>query len=152
MVMTGKETAMLDELKLENQVCFSLYSASNAVIRAYRPLLEPLGITYLQYMAMMVLWQRSPLTVKQLGEQLHLDSGTLTPLLKRLQEKGLVLRRRDENDERVRQISLTEAGQALHDRARQVPAQLACQLEVCRDDALLLKQMCDQLLAAAGKK
>jgi len=143
---------MLDELKLENQVCFSLYSASNAVIRAYRPLLAPLGITYLQYMAMMVLWQHSPLTVKQMGEQLNLDSGTLTPLLKRLEEKGLVLRRRDEKDERVRQISLTDAGQKLHDQAREIPTQLACQLEVCRDDALLLKQMCDQLLAAAGKK
>jgi len=152
MLMTDEEAAMLDELKLENQVCFSLYSASNAVIRAYRPLLAPLGITYLQYMAMMVLWQHSPLTVKQMGEQLNLDSGTLTPLLKRLEEKGLVLRRRDEKDERVRQISLTDAGQKLHDQAREIPAQLACQLEVCRDDALLLKQMCDQLLAAAGKK
>jgi len=152
MLMTDKEAAMLDELKLENQVCFSLYSASNAVIRAYRPLLAPLGITYLQYMAMMVLWQHSPLTVKQMGEQLNLDSGTLTPLLKRLEEKGLVLRRRDEKDERVRQISLTDTGQKLHDQAREIPAQLACQLEVCRDDALLLKQMCDQLLAAAGKK
>jgi len=150
--MTGKEAVMLDQLKLENQVCFSLYSASNAVIRAYRPLLEPLGITYLQYMAMMVLWQRSPLTVKQMGEHLNLDSGTLTPLLKRLQEKGLVLRRRDEKDERVRQISLTDEGQALHDRARRIPEQLACQLDFCRDDAVLLKQLCDQLLATAGGK
>ena len=110
--MTAKQ-ADNPALTLENQVCFPLYSAANALVRAYRPFLEPLDLTYLQYMVLMVLWQDSPVTVKELGHQLRLDSGTLTPLLKRLEGKGLVQRRRSSEDERARLISLTEAGTAL---------------------------------------
>jgi DNA-binding MarR family transcriptional regulator len=115
-----------DPLRLDQQLCFALYSASRAVIRAYAPLLEPLGLTYPQYLALLALWSEDGVSVKRLGEQLGLDSATLTPLLKRLEQQGLVERRRDAEDERVVRIDLTAAGRALRTRARQVPAQLAC--------------------------
>lgn len=95
---------------------FSLYSASHRLVRSYRQLLEPLDLTYPQYLAMLVLWQQSELNVKELGEKLHLDSGTLTPLLKRLENKGLVSRTRSQLDERVVHIHLTEQGKALKTR------------------------------------
>jgi len=128
---------------VEKQVCFSLYSASNAVIRAYRPILDKLGLTYLQYMAMIVLWQHAPLNVKEIGHKLHLDSGTLTPLLRRLEDKGLVTRTRSERDERVRQISLTEQGRALEAQALDVPADIACRVKLSAEDTLALKRICD---------
>ena len=92
---------------LDEQLCFALYTASHRIIRAYRPLLEPLGLTYVQYLVMLVLWDESPLSVGELGQGLHLDSGTLTPLLKRMEKSGLVLRERDTDDERRVLISLT---------------------------------------------
>ncbi|HAT8497947.1 TPA: MarR family transcriptional regulator, partial [Vibrio vulnificus] len=92
------------QLLLENQICFPLYSAANAVIRAYRPLLEALDLTYSQYLVLLVLWQQNGINVKDLGAKLHLDSGTLTPLLKRLEAKGIVERRRGQTDERVREL------------------------------------------------
>ncbi|HVJ90503.1 MAG TPA: MarR family transcriptional regulator [Labilithrix sp.] len=112
-------------LRLENQLCFALYAASRALTRAYQPLLEPLGLTYPQYLVMLVLWEGEPLSVSELGARLALDSGTLTPLLKRLVEAGLVQRRRGPDDERVVCISLTPAGEALHERALRVPLELA---------------------------
>ena len=93
---------MPDLLRLDNQLCFALYSASNAIVRAYRPLLDKLDITYPQYLVLLVLWQQDEISLKQLGEQLFLDSGTLTPLLKRLESKGLIRRERNERDERLR--------------------------------------------------
>ena len=98
------------QLLFENQICFPLYSAANAVVRAYRPLLESLDLTYLQYMVMLVLWQERELSVGDLGQRLRLDSGTLTPLLKRLEGKGYVTRSRSEKDERVRVIAITRQG------------------------------------------
>jgi DNA-binding MarR family transcriptional regulator len=115
-----------DPLHLDDQLCFALYSASRAVIRSYAPLLEPLGLTYPQYLALLVLWQRDGIAVKQLGARLALDSGTLTPLLKRLEHQGLVERRRGEDDERIVRIHLTAAGRALRSKARRIPAELAC--------------------------
>lgn len=110
------------QLQLDNQLCFALYRATRAVQRSYAPHLAELGLTYPQYLAMLVLWEaREPLTVGALGERLHLDSGTLTPLLKRLQEAGLVERRRDDADERRVLITLTRRGRALRDRAKDVP-------------------------------
>lgn len=113
-------------VKLEEQLCFALYTASRALTRAYQPLLEPLGLTYPQYLVMLVLWEGKALSVSELGARLGLDSGTLTPLLKRLEEAKLVERRRDADDERVVHISLSAAGSALQERARQVPVELAC--------------------------
>ena len=121
-------TASDDLLKLENQLCFALYNASRALTRAYAPLLEPLGLTYPQYLAMLILWQEKSASVKELGERLALDSGTMTPLLKRLEQRGLVTRRRDEKDERVVRIELTSEGQKLRSKARSVPANLACRI------------------------
>ena len=135
-----------DYLKLDNQVCFSLYSASNAITRMYRPLLNRLDLTYLQYMVMMVLWEHKTLNVKELGEYLRLDSGTLTPLLKRLEAKQLVLRKRSDIDERVRQISLTGSGEALKQTAKTIPQELACSLSLPRADVLEIKRLCDKLL------
>lgn len=111
---------------LDDQLCFALYSASRALTRAYAPLLEPLGLTYPQYLVLLVLWERDGVAVKQLGERLGLDSGTLTPLLKRLAAQGLVERRRGADDERLVRIHLTPAGRALRGKARKVPVELAC--------------------------
>ena len=109
-------------LQLDNQLCFALYSASLAMTRVYKSLLEDLGLTYPQYLAMLVLWEKDGLMVSELGERLHLDSGTLTPLLKRLQASGLIARIRDVTDERRVHITLTAAGRKLKARAAKVPA------------------------------
>jgi len=131
-------------LALENQVCFSLYSAANAMTRAYRPLLEGLSLTYPQYLVMMVLWQNPGISVKTLGEKLHLDSGTLTPLLKRLESKTLVTRGRCELDERVRVLHVTEQGQQLYQQALSIPEQMRCKVGGSIEDLQQLKQLCDQ--------
>lgn len=139
------------QLRLENQLCFALYSATNAMIRAYRPWLEQLDLTYPQYLALLVLWQEDGVSVKQLGEQLHLDSGTLTPLLKRLEAKGLVTRGRRENDERVRVLVLTEAGQALRQQAAEIPEAMRCQLSLTDDALMQLKLGCETLSRELGR-
>ena len=108
-------------LKLDNQLCFAVYSASLAMTRLYKPLLDKLGLTYPQYLVLLVLWERDGLTVSELGERLSLDSGTLTPLLKRLEAGGLVVRIRDSADERRVHVSLTAAGRKLKARAAEVP-------------------------------
>ncbi len=108
-------------LRLDNQLCFALYSASLAMTRLYKPLLEDLGLTYPQYLAMLVLWERDGLMVSELGERLSLDSGTLTPLLKRLESMGLVARIRAVDDERRVHINLTAAGRRLKGRAARIP-------------------------------
>lgn len=113
-----------DWLALDRQLCFALYAASLAMTKVYKPLLEPLGLTYPQYLVMLVLWETDGVTVSQLGHRLALDSGTLTPLLKRLQVLGLVQRRRDASDERRVQVHLTPQGRALRSRALAVPPQL----------------------------
>lgn len=110
-----------DALRLDHQLCFALYSASLTMTKLYKPLLEPLGLTYPQYLAMLTLWENDGLTVSELGERLFLDSGTVTPLLKRLETSGLVLRQRDAEDERRVQVRLTEAGRALRRKAASVP-------------------------------
>lgn len=136
------------QLLFENQVCFPLYSAANAVVRAYRPLLKELDLTYLQYMVLMLLWQESKLNVKELGDRLRLDSGTLTPLLKRLEGKGLVARSRSQLDERVRIISITRQGAALKKKAQDIPTKLACTIGLSKAQGKQFKTMCEQLLAA----
>ena len=117
-----------DPIRLDQQLCFALYHASRALIRAYGPLLEPLGLTYPQYLVLLVLWAEKTVSVKELGQRLALDSGTLTPLLKRLEQSGLVSRRRDPADERVVQIEITAQGRDLQAKARNVPVELVCRL------------------------
>lgn len=114
-----------DWLALDRQLCFALYSASHAMTRAYQPLLAPLGLTYPQYLVMLALWEEDGLTLGQLGQRLHLDSATLTPLLKRLEAAGHVQRLRDAADERRLRLQLTPAGRALRRRARTIPETLA---------------------------
>jgi MarR family transcriptional regulator, organic hydroperoxide resistance regulator len=113
-------------LLLDHQLCFALYSSSLAMTKLYKPLLEPLGLTYPQYLAMLVLWEGDGITVSQLGERLQLDSGTLTPLLKRLESAGLVQRLRDSADERRVLLQLTREGRILKHKAQAVPAAVAC--------------------------
>jgi DNA-binding MarR family transcriptional regulator len=124
----------VEALRLDRQLCFALYGAANRVTRLYRPLLEALGLTYPQYLAMLVLWEASPRTVGALGEALDLESSTLTPLLKRLESQGLVARTRDPEDERRVVITLTDAGAALRDKAKAVPEQLFCKLNMPLDE------------------
>ncbi len=113
-------------LALENQFCFALYSASHAMTKAYKPMLDRLELTYPQYLVMLVLWEQDGVLVKDIGARLYLDSGTLTPLLKRLEAGGLLERKRDPHDERQVRISLTAAGKALAAQARDIPAQVLC--------------------------
>jgi DNA-binding MarR family transcriptional regulator len=119
--MARKPPAADQLLRLENQICFAVYSAAHAFNRVYKPLLDRLGLTYPQYLVMLVLWERDGVAVKEIGERLHLDSGTLTPLLKRLEQAGLIKRTRSSEDERQVLIDLTAQGQALKEKARAVP-------------------------------
>jgi DNA-binding MarR family transcriptional regulator len=121
-------------LKLDHQLCFALYASSLAMTKLYKPLLEPLGLTYPQYLVMLVLWEADGVAVSDLGARLTLDSGTLTPLLKRLEAAGLVQRRRDRDDERRVLVTLTAAGQALKARAAQVPLQVFCAANCSLDE------------------
>ena len=141
----------VDSLKLDSQLCFKLYAASRAVIRGYKPMLDQLGLTYPQYLAMLVLWewqQSSPEqpTVKALGERLALDSGTLTPLLKRLEQLQLVQRQRSARDEREVHLSLTPQGQALRDQVGPLKVRLLCDSGVDLDRLNELRNGLDQLL------
>lgn len=113
---------MNDRLHLDNQLCFALYAASRAMTSAYAPLLDELGLTYPQYLVMLVLWERDGERVSQIGERLHLDSATLTPLLKRLEARKLIARKRSTADERVVEVYLTTAGKRLERKASEVPA------------------------------
>lgn len=115
-----------DPLALDNQFCFALYSASLAMTKTYKPFLDKLGLTYPQYLVMLVLWQQDDVLVKSIGEKLYLDSGTLTPLLKRLEASSLIARTRDETDERQVRITLTKEGRALKKRAQTIPHQVLC--------------------------
>ena len=141
------DTTKSETLNLENQICFSLYSAANAMIRAYRPLLAALDLTYPQYLAMLVLWEHDGISVKVLGEKLHLDSGTLTPLLKRLEGKGLVIRARSIEDERMRVLNLTERGVRLNAQAQAIPEMMKCKIKGMEIDLLAFKKACDLLHA-----
>jgi DNA-binding MarR family transcriptional regulator len=141
--------AAAEWLALDHQLCFALYSSSLAMTKLYKPLLAPLGLTYPQYLVMLVLWEGDGITVSELGERLTLDSGTLTPLLKRLQTSGFIDRERDSGDERRVRVTLTAAGRALKVQAAKVPPQVAC-ASACSLDELAamtvrLKQLRDDL-------
>jgi len=123
-----------DSLQLDAQLCFALYVASRALTRAYAEFLEPLGLTYPQYLVLLVLWEEDGLAVKRLGERLALDSGTLTPVLKRLEQQGIVARERSSEDERVVHVRLTREGKALKAKARKVPPGIACRAGYDADD------------------
>lgn len=141
-------------LLLDHQLCFAMYSASLAMTKAYKKLLAPLDITYPQYLVMMVLWEKDQVTVSELGGRLFLDSGTLTPLLKRMEAMGLLHRTRDAEDERRVLVSLTPVGRALREKARTVPLQMSCMLpslDQVKDLVVELKQVRKGLQDAEDK-
>lgn len=135
-----------DALKLENQLCFPLYACARETIKLYKPYLDELDLTYTQYIAMMVLWEKKSVTVKELGEALYLDSGTLTPLLKKMELKGLLSRRRSEQDERSLIVRLTEKGEALRERAIEIPYGMASCVRLEPDEARELYRLLYKLL------
>lgn len=144
---------MQNELKLNNQLCFPLYALSRQITNLYRPLLEQLGLTYPQYLVLMVLWENKFVTVKQLGELLWLDSGTLTPLLKRMEINGLLTRKRSVEDERIVNIMITEAGLEMEKMAEFIPSELKKQLQMTDPELTgLRQQLCDILLTITNNK
>ena len=142
------EAAAFDPLALGNQLCFPLYAASRELTRCYKPFLDPLGLTYPQYVTMMALWEHDGVMVGELGRQLHLDSATLTPLLKRLEAHGYVARRRSAEDERAVIVTLTPEGRALRERALEVPRCIGSRIDLDPQDAIQLKQLLERLLQA----
>lgn len=135
-----------DALKLENQLCFPLYVCAKEVIRRYAPLLEPYGLTYTQYIAMMVLWEHRSLTVKELGNYLFLDSGTLTPMLKKMERSGWLRRSRSNRDERVVVVSITEEGDWLQEQLVDVPTEIAQCLTLDGEEAMQLYRLLNTMI------
>ena len=125
-------------LKLENQLCFPLYACAREVVKKYRPYLDEIDLTYTQYIAMMVFWERGKCSAKELGEKLYLDSGTLTPVLKSLEKKGFVKRVRSKEDERLLLVEITEEGEALKERAVEIPQKIASCLTLGSEEATSL--------------
>lgn len=140
-----------EQLKLGNQLCFPLYAASRLVTRLYQPLLDKAGLTYPQYVVLMILWESGPLAVNEIGRRAMLNSNTLTPLLKRLEAQALILRQRDACDERRVVIRLTEAGLALRDSCEEIPLALLSQAGLRVEDTLELKRLLDALLPELEK-
>ena len=124
-----------DNLKLENQLCFPLYATSKEVVRRYKPFLDKLDMTYTQYITMMVMWEHKELSVKELGQHLYLDSGTLTPLLKTLEKKGWVKRRRSKEDERVLNVTITDSGEKLKEKAVEIPGQISSCVDLTPEES-----------------
>lgn len=135
-----------DPLKLENQLCFPLYAAAKEVVRRYRPFLEPLGLTYTQYIAMMVLWEHKEITVSKMGKLLMLDSGTLTPMLKKMEASGLLTRRRSKQDERELIVTISQKGSDLRKEAVNIPEKMASCVALDLEEAIQLKTLLSQLI------
>ena len=140
-----------DNLKLENQICFPLYAASNKVIRQYKPFLEKLNLTYTQYITMMCLWENNQINVKELGNKLFLDSGTLTPLLKKLEKKGYIKRNRDDGDQRNLIVTITKQGMDLRNQAKDVPTCVAKCVNLSEEEAINLYKILYKILENGGK-
>lgn len=137
---------MKDPLLLENQICFKIYTAEREITKLYRSLLEEIGVTYPQYLALLVLWEEKTISVKELGRKLFLDSGTLTPMLKRMEANGLVERKRSSEDERSVIISLTDKGMEMKEKAECVPTRLLERLDMDGDELLKLDQTLTTIL------
>lgn len=151
--MTGGErTTKYDCIRLENQLCFPLYACAKEVVRLYRKPLEKLGLTYTQYVVMMVLWEHGGMTEGELGRIVHLDSGTLAPLLKRLEKQGLINRIRPDGNERKLFLSLTESGESLKDVAVDVPEEMQGCIDLPEEELLQLKRLLDRALIQMESK
>ena len=140
------ENQNYDMLKLDNQLCFPLYACARGIVRQYKPFLDEIGLTYTQYITMMVLWEHRQVTSKALGERLFLDSGTLTPVLKKLEEKGMVSRARDPQDERNLMVTLTDRGEALRLPASEIPGKMAGCIPLEPGEALTLYKILHKML------
>lgn len=140
------DTSNYDPLKLENQLCFPLYAASREVIKLYKPFLDELDLTYTQYIAMLLLWEHKTMTVKEMGDRLFLDSGTLTPLLKKLEAKGMITRARSTKDERNLNITATKAGKALHDKALHIPVEMGKYNPLSLEETIILYRLLYKML------
>ena len=136
-----------EKIKLDNQLCFSLYAASREVIKTYKPQLDKYGLTYTQYIAMLVVWEYEKITVKEMGQKLHLDSGTLTPVLKKLLSMELIDKYRDKDDDRVVIVEVTEKGRKMRDEIIEVPEKMYCKFGKNIEDVVELKRLLDNLLA-----
>lgn len=143
--------ARYDALKLENQICFPLYACSREIIKRYNPFLDKIDLTYTQYIVMMVLWDKKSLTAKELGQCLYLDSGTLTPLLKKLEAKGLINRNRSTQDERNLIVTITQAGDELKEKALGIPEQMAQCTNLDPEEAAVLYKILYKLLQQDSK-
>ena len=141
-----------EALKLENQLCFPLYACAREVVKKYKPFLDDIDLTYTQYVTMMVLWEKPSVTSKEIGERLHLDSGTLTPVIKKLAEKGLVTRARSAEDERNLVVTLTDAGLALRDRAACIPGQMGQCICLSPEDAATLYRILYRRLVSVERR
>ena len=137
---------MNEMLKLENQLCFPLYACAKEVVRRYTPLLEPLGLTYTQYIAMMVMWEHKSISVRDMGKLLFLDSGTLTPMLKKMEKAGWITRKRSERDERIVMVSITERGEQLKVKAAEVPSGMAGCVTLENDEAMQLYTLLHKMM------
>ncbi|EON3110062.1 MarR family transcriptional regulator [Enterococcus hirae] len=142
----------MEDLYLENQLCFPLYAASKEIIRSYNPLLKPLDLTYTQYLVMLVLWENQQVTMKELGSLLCLDSGTLTPVMKKMADKGLLQRRRADKDERITILSLTSNRKALEEKAKDIPAKILASLPLEPDELVLLQKLSKKMLTNFREK
>ena len=143
---------MDEALKLENQLCFPLYACARRVIGRYTPYLKPLNLTYTQYIVLLVLWEEKEATVRELCRKLYLDSGTLTPLLKKMESQGYVSRRRNADDERVVTVRLTDAGEALKERAREIPGRIAGCIQLSEREILSLYGILYKVLDQIGEE
>lgn len=135
-----------EALHLKNQLCFPLYACARETVKQYKPFLERIGLTYTQYITMIVLWERRSVTAKELGQRLYLDSGTLTPLLKRMESKGLITRQRDPVDERSLRVTITDAGEALKEQAKEIPYCMAQRVRLSKEEAETLYKLLYKLL------
>ena len=135
-----------DVLKLENQLCFPLYACAKEVVKRYKPFLDEIDLTYTQYITMMVLWEHKEMSVKELGSYLLLDSGTLTPVLKKLEQKEYLTRARDKNDERVLNVAITAKGEGLKEKAVEIPAQIGACVCLEQEEAIALFQILHKMM------
>lgn len=146
------DTSKYDALLLSNQLCFPLYACSREIIKRYKPYLDELELTYTQYITLMVLWEHGSATVKELGDRLHLDSGTLTPLLKKMEAKGMLTRKRCEQDERSLLVTLTDKGMALRERALNIPEKISSCVDLPEQDARTLYRVLYAILDQVGEE
>lgn len=137
---------MEEQLKLDNQLCFSMYTASRLITRLYQPHLKKIDLTYLQYIVMLVMWEREKIVLKDLGELLYLDSGTLSPLIKKLEKKDLVKKQRSEKDERILEVEITQKGKELKEKAKNIPFKIAEETGLTMEQYQNIKKMTDDFI------